>query len=502
MRAIALACCGLALAATVEAQGGGTWETKSPMSQIRCGTAAATVGGTVYAIGGMSTWDVPVGPVEAYDPATGVWTLRSPMQNPRWGHAVAALEDKVYAIGGYYGGGGYASTVNEYTPATDTWRTRASLPGPRVAPAAAALNGKVYAFGGRAHPVTYRTLHEYDPTTNVWTEKANMHYGRYGGAGAALDGRIYALGGHDESGTPQASAEVYDPASNTWHDIAPMPVRLVSPAVAAINGKLYVFGGHNGPDSLASVEEYDPRTDTWRSVTAMPTARHGAGVSLADGRAYVIGGCVNVGGTTRLPFLKVVEEYAPPAAALQLTKTTVTGCLNATAKVTLSEPAPAGGLTVTLHSDNPAAVVPASVTMKAGATKKSFTIETSAVAAHETATIEASLPGGVASAALTLTPMGVKSVSLTPNPVVGGNLVAGTVTLPCPAGPGDIEVALTSTKAFIAEPTTDTILVPVGTQSFSFDVRTTPVFALVDLAIKATANDVTKSKKLTMNPAP
>jgi hypothetical protein len=234
----------------------------------------------------------------------------------------------------------------------------------------------------------------------------------------------------------------------------------------------------------------------------MPTARHGAGVSVADGRAYVIGGCVNVGGTTRLPFLEVVEEYTPPAAALQLTKSTVTGCLNASARITLVEPAPAGGVTVTLHSDNPHAVVPASVTLKAGATKKSVTIETSAVAAHETATIEASVPGGVASAVLTLTPMGVKSVSLTPNPVVGGNVVAGTVTLPCPAGPGDIEVTLTSTKAFIAEPTTDTILIPVATQSLPFEVRTTPVFAPVSLAIKATANEVTRSKTLTMNPAP
>jgi hypothetical protein len=74
--------------------------------------------------------------------------------------------------------------------------------------------------------------------------------------------------------------------------------------------------------------------------------------------------------------------------------------------------------------------------------------------------------------------------------------------LECPAGPGDIEVALTSTKAFIAEPTTETILVPVGAQSVPFEVRTTPVFAPVDLTIKATANDVTKARKLTMTPAP
>jgi hypothetical protein len=140
--------------------------------------------------------------------------------------------------------------------------------------------------------------------------------------------------------------------------------------------------------------------------------------------------------------------------------------------------------------------------LKAGATKKSFTIETSAVAATETATIDASLPEGVASAVLTLTPMGVKSVTLTPNPVIGGTTVAGLVSLPCPAGPGDIEVALTSTKAFIAEPTTDTILIPFGTQDMPFEVRTTPVFAPVTLAIKATANEVTKSRKLALEPVP
>jgi hypothetical protein len=86
--------------------------------------------------------------------------------------------------------------------------------------------------------------------------------------------------------------------------------------------------------------------------------------------------------------------------------------------------------------------------------------------------------------------------------VVGGVTVAGLLTLPCPAGPGDIAVTLTSTKAFIAEPTTDTILIPVGTQDMPFEVRTTPVFAPVSLAIKATANEATKSRKLTMEPAP
>jgi hypothetical protein len=187
---------------------------------------------------------------------------------------------------------------------------------------------------------------------------------------------------------------------------------------------------------------------------------------------------------------------------LTLSKTVLSGCLKTNGKVTLPAPAPAGGLTVALSSDNPNVSVPASLSLKAGATTKSFSVLTSAVPSNETATIEASALDWTQTATLTLKPMGPKSVTLTPNPVVGGTTVAGLVTLECPAGPGDIEVALTSTKAFIAEPTTDTIIIPVGLQTFPFEVRTTPVFAPVDVTVKATANGVTKSRKLTMAPVP
>jgi N-acetylneuraminic acid mutarotase len=497
MRAMLFACCGLALAASVEAQGGGTWETKSPMRQPRSGVAA-TVDGKIYQIGGWWTWDSPVVNVEEYDPATDTWVVKGPMQNPRSPGAAVTLDGKVYVIAGYYGGGSYADTVNEYDAATDTWRVRASLPVRAVGASAAVLDGKIHAFGGN---VARRAHYQYDPAMNVWTAKATMLHERYMGGGVALNGRIYAVGGHSTTEGYLSSVEAYDPATNTWVEVAPMSVGRFVPYVAALNGKIYVFGGH-GPsgDSLASGEEYDPESNVWRPVTPMPTARAGAATGVVHGVVYLFGGATAAGGHTE--FLSSAIAFTPPTASLQLTKSTVTGCLNASARITLPEPAPAGGVTVTLHSDNPNATVPSSVTVKAGATKKSFPVETSAVAASETATIEASLPEGVASAVLTLEPMGVKSVTLTPNPVVGGVTVAGLLTLPCPAGPGDIAVTLTSTKAFIAEPTTDTILIPVGTQDMPFEVRTTPVFAPVSLAIKATANEATKSRKLTMEPAP
>ena len=66
MRTLLLTCCGLALAATVEAQGGGTWEAKSPMHYGRGAPAAVAVDGRIYAIAGGWAFDCDcwVSPVE------------------------------------------------------------------------------------------------------------------------------------------------------------------------------------------------------------------------------------------------------------------------------------------------------------------------------------------------------------------------------------------------------------------------------------------------------
>jgi hypothetical protein len=82
----------------------------------------------------------------------------------------------------------------------------------------------------------------------------------------------------------------------------------------------------------------------------------------------------------------------------------VTGGQAATATVTLSHAAPAGGSVVTLASSAPAnAPVPASLTIPAGATSGTFIITTLAQGSTITATISASLNGATANGALTVT---------------------------------------------------------------------------------------------------
>ena len=78
----------------------------------------------------------------------------------------------------------------------------------------------------------------------------------------------------------------------------------------------------------------------------------------------------------------------------------------------------------------------------------------------------------------------------------------GTVRLECPAAPGDIAVALSSTKPAIAQPSSASVTVPAGEQIVPFTVMTNPVFVTSKPAIKAKANGVTKSKAFVVNPTP
>jgi hypothetical protein len=186
--------------------------------------------------------------------------------------------------------------------------------------------------------------------------------------------------------------------------------------------------------------------------------------------------------------------------SLKLSKTLLAGCLKTTGKVTLAEPAPAGGTVVTLSSSNPKVTVPASVTLKEGLVAKAFPITTDVVATLEAATISASVPGTTLSAVLTLRPIGVKKVTLTPATVIGGAGVAGTVALECPAAPGDIAVALRSTKPGAALPEVTELVVPQGAASGGFGVTTFPVVVTTKPSLKATANGITKAKVLVVTP--
>jgi hypothetical protein len=103
---------------------------------------------------------------------------------------------------------------------------------------------------------------------------------------------------------------------------------------------------------------------------------------------------------------------SPTLSSVTLNPTSVTGGSSSMGMVTLSGPAPSGGLAVNLSSNSPA-TVPASVTVAYGASSATFTVTTSAVTASTPATISASYAGVTKTASLTVTPAGTPAGTYT-----------------------------------------------------------------------------------------
>jgi WD40 repeat protein len=201
----------------------------------------------------------------------------------------------------------------------------------------------------------------------------------------------------------------------------------------------------------------------------------------------------------------IVVANNPDASPAILTFTVpseVTGsCKPATAKIVLDRPAPPSGITISLSSSSPDADVPNAITIKAGATQKSFKITTAEVGALQNATITATLGGDAVDRPLAIRPIGVSSLTLTPNPVTGGTPVSGVVTLEC-AGPAGVTVHLSSSIPSAAQPAPSDVAIPSGQKTGNVAVTTAPVSATKKPSIKAeTVPDAqSKSKKLVVTP--
>ena len=209
------------------------------------------------------------------------------------------------------------------------------------------------------------------------------------------------------------------------------------------------------------------------------------------------------------PAIMLFQQSAASASvsltSLVLSPASVTGASQSSAgTVTLSAPAPSGGAQVLLSSDNSAAQVPASVTVPAGSTSATFTVTTSAVSASTSVTISASYAGTTQTAALTVQPARLPtltSLALSPTSVVGGTQSStGTVTLSAAAPSNGAQVLLSSNNSAAQVPAS--VTVPAGGTSANFAVTTNAVTASTAVTISTSYNGITLTAAFTVQPPP
>jgi len=228
-------------------------------------------------------------------------------------------------------------------------------------------------------------------------------------------------------------------------------------------------------------------------VTIHATKPQDAIIFVGNGLWNDINGATPVGG--------YVVEFEPTEVELlsfTINNSNVPGGRPVIGKITLTSFAPTGGAKVMLSNTNSAAMVPATVTVPAGAKTATFTIATKPVATAQQGSITALYNTATDSAFLEVRPIRIKLVTLAPNVVVGGTATQGLVILEAPAFT-DTFVTLTSSDSKATVPVR--IKIAAGQFYRSFDVNTFAVgrnktITISATTISATTNGATESATL------
>jgi hypothetical protein len=186
-------------------------------------------------------------------------------------------------------------------------------------------------------------------------------------------------------------------------------------------------------------------------------------------------------------------------STLDATPSSGTGGFTSTAKLTITDPAPAGGLVIPITSNNSAVKVPNAVSVAAGKNSVSFSITTIKVSSDQTATVTATLNGASVTTSITAKLAAPADITFTPSSVGGGSTVTGTLLLTSPAPAGGLAVSLTSGNAVVKVPAS--VTVAAGANSATFVATTSPVGQETSVSIMATAAGVSEFGVLVVTPA-
>jgi hypothetical protein len=273
----------------------GIW-TKVPwMATSRKYAGAASAGGKVWVLGGVTTnvCTTTTAAFEVYDPQLNSWSTLPDMPVARAYAAVAAVGPTIYMVGGITACG-ISAEVRAYDTEHGTWRSLGETPVGDYAVTharAVGVRGKLYIMGGNSSISPNNFLFVFDTVTKAWTQLANMPGRRVYGGAVAMGHTIYYVAGRDESGCITNSLYAYDIPTNSWSTLASAPTSRQGVSVGAVKGIVYVSGGADGVNApVSATEAYDPAANTWTTVAAAPWGRrYSVGTSVGN-VFYHIGG--------------------------------------------------------------------------------------------------------------------------------------------------------------------------------------------------------------------
>ena len=187
-----------------------------------------------------------------------------------------------------------------------------------------------------------------------------------------------------------------------------------------------------------------------------------------------------------------------PAFSVSLDPTLVSGGASSTATITLEDGVVAGpgGLVFTVGSSNTSAatVSATNVTIPAGASSATFTVNTSVVAVPTSVNISATLGSTTNVAVLEIEAAKLVTFTMSPTILRPFRNATGTVTIDTPAPAGGVVVQLTFNQSlFSTYPVSKTVTIPAGSTTAQFTMVAKSFSLPLFTTITATAGGVSKS---------
>ena len=191
-------------------------------------------------------------------------------------------------------------------------------------------------------------------------------------------------------------------------------------------------------------------------------------------------------------------SLAPTVTSFTVNPVAVPGGKTTTGTITLLEAMPQETV-YTLASLNSAATAPATVTVPAGSTRATFSVNTAVVSSNVTGSIVASRGGAASRAPVTVAPVGIDVVTVSVNYLPEGQGATGAITLQAPAAPGAVTVNLVSAVPGVAS-VPAAVTIPAGESTAQFAIGTGHVDVNTPCLITATANNTRRTTTLTVRP--
>jgi len=172
-------------------------------------------------------------------------------------------------------------------------------------------------------------------------------------------------------------------------------------------------------------------------------------------------------------------------ASLTLSPNNIEGGETSTGTITLTNPAPVGGINVTLQDTSSIVTPPPFVSFAAGETTKSFTITTKEIASNSNCTITARYDASKKTATLLIKPT-QKIVTMTalPSSVTGGFNAKIRIVLYSAAPANGLKIDLKDFSSAANTPTS--VTVPAGMKWIDVIIPTVPVTANASVRVRAT----------------